>query len=330
MSAFITSLLFLLFIILAVLVAYTCSRAAKAVRAVGGSGPRPPARIYSKKLIDSIAADIKENIYKTKWFGPEREDDVAFLKDLTVVKQSRGTPYERPTYERPLHMSAVHMPTYNALVTMRRAELAYISRKSGIKAMQLAPEFVKEWNKSQTVDTILGLSKRYFIPPTTIVKQLMEEHVSNPPSDSIIAQIGKSDLSSRYWNELTQTKAIAFEDKVGELLDAAGIQYLTEYDQRQDPTLAKRTLPRGCKATTATPDFLLIHPIKLNDGRKIHWIDAKDYIGWESKLLYKKLKKQAAKYNDAFGWGAFVFSEGYCTDLNLGATLLDVVQLTTS
>jgi exonuclease 3'-5' domain-containing protein 1 len=78
-----------------------------------------------------------------------------------------------------------------------------------------------------------------------------------------------------------------------------------------------------------TPDFTFDPPIKIN-GVTVNWIDAK--LMYASHTFLKKrfmpeghLAATAAKYNTAFGPGAFVFGNGFCQELAelVPAMLLD-------
>jgi hypothetical protein len=92
-----------------------------------------------------------------------------------------------------------------------------------------------------------------------------------------------------------------------------------------------------------TPDFLFPGGVRIN-GSLVHWLDCKTYYG--SSLLAQtksvpvgKLKDQAARYFESFGPGAFVFLNGFSSDLLtrggmdagqvllLDATPLDVSEL---
>lgn len=74
-----------------------------------------------------------------------------------------------------------------------------------------------------------------------------------------------------------------------------------------------------------TPDILLKHPITIN-SKQIHWLDAKNFYGATVPYMVKSLKKQAAKYNKAFGSGGFVFSLGFTDELSINCLLLDDVD----
>jgi hypothetical protein len=76
---------------------------------------------------------------------------------------------------------------------------------------------------------------------------------------------------------------------------------------------------------TSTPDILFDEPVNLMlDGIKheIYWIDAKNYILADFPFIIKKLKQQAAKYNNEFGSGAFVFHYGFDKNIKIPNTLI--------
>jgi len=86
------------------------------------------------------------------------------------------------------------------------------------------------------------------------------------------------------------------------------VRFLTEQDSRTS-------------GNSLTPDFLLDTPVVIN-GQRVHWIDAKNYPMYGSKLVASSLAKQAQKYNKAFGPGAFVFSGGLVCGARISAGLL--------
>lgn len=82
-----------------------------------------------------------------------------------------------------------------------------------------------------------------------------------------------------------------------------------------------------------TPDLTFEPPIRIN-GRTVAWIDAKMLYAScvlqnERFMPENRLPDTAAKYNAAFGRGAFVFGGGFCEGLeaDVRATLLDATPL---
>jgi hypothetical protein len=80
-----------------------------------------------------------------------------------------------------------------------------------------------------------------------------------------------------------------------------------------------------------TPDILFDNAIELEvDGEKhiIRWIDAKNYILVNIRFIVRSITKQAAKYNDAYGMGAFVFRYGFDSSIKIpGVIMLDASYL---
>lgn len=82
------------------------------------------------------------------------------------------------------------------------------------------------------------------------------------------------------------------------------------------------------------PDFTFDPPIHVK-GHTVHWIDAKNMYGcfefrtfpWQSE---NKMQERAARYNELYGPGAYVFANGFCNGLRKyirGALLLDATEL---
>ena len=108
--------------------------------------------------------------------------------------------------------------------------------------------------------------------------------------------------------------AAKFEMRVAEYLKEQGVQFMPEKQLKDN----KYSL---------TPDFVLLGHVKIN-GTPVSWIDCKTFYGTSmlaetknSLLPVTKLGKQAARYNAAFGNGAFVFLCGFSKDLLKSADL---------
>jgi len=206
------------------------------------------------------------------------------------------------------------------LIAIRTMEAASAAQRSGVLAQRRANKIMAAYREGQPVVAIAGFLK---LPPVAVLRQILIEQghtaaevkamIRTPrtlPPDlhSQVEGIFEADLGSRTNAERIHEAATKFEEAVGARLRALGVGFATEQDSRQSGSML-------------TPDFLLDEPIVIN-GRRVHWIDAKNYPMYGGKLVAKGLEKQAQKYNGAFGPGAFVFSGGVVCGARIGAGLL--------
>ena len=122
--------------------------------------------------------------------------------------------------------------------------------------------------------------------------------------------------------------ATVFEAVVQAHLDALGVAYLTERDQR-----AAHGPWRGPGfKSPPTPDFVLATPLVLDagiggastsgacDGALCHWIEVKHFYGAgtipsDGKSPCGKIPSKSQQYLEYFGPGAYVFAYGCSADL---------------
>jgi hypothetical protein len=83
-------------------------------------------------------------------------------------------------------------------------------------------------------------------------------------------------------------KATEFEEVFGNILTKNKITYYTEQDLRQQA------------ASHAAPDFLLKHKITIN-GRRVAWVEVKNYYGANTKFIKRSIKKQIDRYTKKMG-----------------------------
>ena len=104
-------------------------------------------------------------------------------------------------------------------------------------------------------------------------------------------------------------KSSEFELKIQSILDSIGIRYKTQEE------LVEIQIKELGKAIN-TPDFLILDDLKIN-GKKINWIDAKNFYGLNTNYLKKRIKHQTKKYLNEWGSGAIIFNLGFGSNLAL-------------
>ena len=177
------------------------------------------------------------------------------------------------------------------------------------------------------------LSNKHKVPPLWLLKKVAKfrKDLPTPNQLSVHANITSkllardivyaldNDLSSSKWLEKETVDSKKFEEKIGDWLASKQIGYREENEIKEGQ---KREYGR----VIATPDFLLDEAIIIN-GQSIHWIDAKNYILFES-FLTDHIRAQAARYNKMFGNGAMIFSQGVVDNVTISSTLvLDARQI---
>jgi hypothetical protein len=103
-----------------------------------------------------------------------------------------------------------------------------------------------------------------------------------------------------------------FELKIRRFLDRHGIRYIEEEDLRD--------LQQDLVGRTVTPDFVLLDRVVIN-GADVAWIDAKGFYGHCVQHPFNKLYDQAAKYNQVWGCGAFLFQHGFSEAMLIPGTV---------
>jgi len=105
-------------------------------------------------------------------------------------------------------------------------------------------------------------------------------------------------------------KAMDYEKTTSKWLE--GAEYYTEKQLQENN---KNRHLRGLNALP-TPDFLLKKPITI-DGKKVHWIECKNYYATTEKKVANKLgfMKTALKYRKRYGTGVMVFGFGFNKDI---------------
>ena len=262
-----------------------------------------PNKCYPKEMIASCEKFIRNLVRESRSFGP------------VTAKEKEALTAEA---ERLRSKYGIEIST-EQLVAVRNMEIALEAKKSGARALQLGPDMLAASNKG---DSVIAIARRYRLPPMTVLKQILMElgftyeearelatrDPENMPSNLAreARAIAEADLGSRLNAVAIRDKSRAYEEAVKLHLQKLGLKFKTEEDLRT----RKQTSP------VLTPDFLLDEPVTI-DGKVVHWIDAKDYPMFESKLVMRNLAIQNAKYNKAFGPGAMVFSGGLMCDARI-------------
>ena len=167
------------------------------------------------------------------------------------------------------------------------------------------------WGPALQADRRQGLSvveiaAKNDLPPMFVLKAL--GHKGGVRAEEA-HEAALADAGSALHQRKTRERADGYETVVGEDLARLGAPHQTEEDLR-------------AAGAPITPDFLLSGPIEIC-GRRVSWLDAKNYLYYGNRLTLPGLKKQAQKYTAAFGPGAMVFAGGVaCKAPPLGALLL--------
>ena len=161
---------------------------------------------------------------------------------------------------------------------------------------------------------ILEISKIYNFPPILLLQQIFDndkikQYINNKNVN--LSNYGKENIDLALQtdcfsitDEKTQLEeSLQFEKKIEKILKYHNIKFKTQDD------LTQEQITKYGKAVN-TPDFLLEKPYK-----NIHWIDAKNFYGANTKFNYKKIAKQTQKYIDSYGSGCIIFNLGFSEEL---------------
>lgn len=220
------------------------------------------------------------------------------------------------------HPESAGRITPGLLLALRNLEVSREVQRSGVRVMR-SGEAILAAHRLGT--PVLDIAARLRLPPVAVLRQLLVE--SGHSADAARAMVAdpsrlppglraelpailEADLGSRTQGLRTRARSQAFEDAVGGYLLSLGVAYKTEEELRAARLEAPGT-------PLLTPDFLLESPVMIG-GRRVAWIDAKDYPAVDDPLVARSTEKQVRKYTDAFGEGALVYSGGVMCGSKLG------------
>ena len=181
------------------------------------------------------------------------------------------------------------------------------------KFKKLLSELSTDQNKN-------NLKIKYFFGSTNMPFFFVLKTVSLMPefnklSAENIAFIKKLDTIVHKIEIDIRERSMQFEHILENYLKSLNIKFRTETDIKRD------------KDYNVTPDILFDEAIVIElDGisYRIRWLDAKNYLLTNTPFIMKSLQKQAAKYNEIFGMGAFVFHYGFDSSIKIpGVLILD-------
>jgi hypothetical protein len=278
-------------------------RPPREIRWDGPRGPGGGAACYPPEMVAACQQLVRGMIRESRRFGPATAEERERL-DVEAARLSRE--------------HGVAPFGGDRLLAMRNMEVALEAQTGGVRALRHGPEMLAASRRGEPVTAI---AERLRLPPMAVLRQILFElghsvaavrAMIADPDARMPAQLAReapaifeADLGSRLNAGRIQERSRAYEDALGAHLRGLGLRFRTEGDLR-------RAAPAG-DPPRLTPDFLLDGPARI-DGRPVHWIDAKDYPMYGSRLVAKSLASQAKKYATAFGPGAMVFSGGLMCD----------------
>jgi hypothetical protein len=165
---------------------------------------------------------------------------------------------------------------------------------------------ISQLGSSPGADEILRFSRKYNYPPVLVYKMVYGK-ADTFCDQKILRQLEDHDVFFRQSRqEQSARDAAAFEVSVVEAFRHAGVD--ASHIRTQEELVEEQREKYG--RPVATPDLLFRHPVQVN-GRKIMWVDAKNFYACDLPFVRRSLEEQAAKYNKHFGPGAFMFRYGF-------------------
>jgi hypothetical protein len=271
--------------------------AAEGHREVQWDGPAPGC--YPKEMVAEGLKFVRNLIRESRRFGPARAED----REKLAAEASR--------LSRKYDVAV----SGSRLVAIRDMEVALESQAGGVRALRYGAEMLAA---SRAGEPVVAIAERLRVPPVAALRQILLElghsaaavramiadSAQMPPRLAREAPaVFEADLGSRLNADRIRARSQAYEDALGAHLRRLGLRFQTE------EALRRAHRASGSQGPLLTPDYLLDEPV-LIDGSPVHWIDAKDYPMYGSRLVARSLASQAAKYTAAFGPGAMVFSGG--------------------
>lgn len=174
-------------------------------------------------------------------------------------------------------------------------------------------------NKSITKLDIRNFLKSFRVSIGSILKIIFSMVDYNDLSISNQQYLHKIKEGITKENNNIKIRSSKFEKDLENFLKNSSMDFLTEEQIKES------------NVYSSTPDILFEESISIRiDGKEyvIYWMDAKDYILVDFPFIIKSLKKQAKRYYEEYGLGAFVFHYGFDESIIIpNAIILDAQKI---
>jgi hypothetical protein len=263
---------------------------------------------------------------KIIWPNYKIYDHATIVERMIFVKKNMNgllPIYGKEKEKLQIYANEHHLPPYEMVClrnTIRIQKEIDSSKKFGSSIGKIRAMFRELTNELATMidDNQKNLKIRYFFKSTQMPFHYVYKTIVAMPefkslTENSVNYIKKLD-NAVYAAEIEiHDRSLKFEHMLENYLKSLNIKFRTEEDIKRD------------KDYNVTPDILFDGPIilELNGiNYNIRWMDAKNYILTNTPFIIKSLHKQAAKYNNAFGMGAFVFHYGFDSSIEIPGTLI--------
>ncbi|BCS83339.1 hypothetical protein QLL95_gp0784 [Cotonvirus japonicus] len=254
-------------------------------------------RIYNSNTIKYRTQFIKNNI---NYYLPLSQQEKLLLK--TYAKNNNDTVQALLTLRNIIRIQNEIVNNHKYKQDIPRVQKKFIKGLEKLQDQKDIDNFVENFFETTEIPFNITLKAINQIPIFKKYKLGNAKYIKNLTS-----------INSHY-NQKVHERSKRFEISLENYLDYENIKYKTEQDIIRE------------KLYNLTPDILLEEPILIttNDAKKqkVNWIDAKNYTLINIPFIIKNLKKQAQKYNNTFGNGAFVFHYGFDESVNIPDTII--------
>lgn len=256
-----------------------------------------------------ICSKLNLNPYKS--YAKMSEKEIDYLYEKVINKFSN---------------TSITLPEYfckEIILSIRANLMREHMIKTHKKVISFKLNIIKDYDNGMD---ILKLSTKYDGSPLNLMRLIFMDKYKNKltqliKKNNIMNSRDKKQLDISISNDLYALinqdeilkKSCNFELKIQNKLDLLGIRYKTQEQ------LAKEQIKKSNIATN-TPDFLILDDLFIN-GKKIKWIDAKNFYGLNTQYIIKRIKHQTKKYLDAWGAGSIIFNLGFCSELKINDIL---------
>jgi hypothetical protein len=186
-------------------------------------------------------------------------------------------------------------------------------------------KIIGDYNKKKL--NVLQICKSYDVSPLNLLREIFDRKyhkklsklIMNPEilSEYDLIQLNlaiENDVYALIDQSQIQKDSEKFELDIKKILDQNNIKYKT-----QEELVVEQIKNHGMPINT--PDFLIKSDLYIN-GRKINWIDAKNFYGSNVPFVSDKIKKQTEKYVKTWGPGSIIFSLGFNEKLHYNNIIL--------